>query len=166
MVIAMLYLPEPGELLTFEYPVRNRVDRPTEYRLRRIVVKEILDLREQPPVDSAWIVERPYTARGRHLVTGFDLDAKAERSFYLEAMRHAKRDTWITLGLYDPVTDDPRPLAAKGVYAPTEQDRAYMAAVLRHFRHRSQTSTHCLCATAFELTEEMLWDGTYRRDNE
>ena len=134
MVTAMseMCIPEPGEVIVFEYPTRNKVDRDPEYRTRRVIVREIYDLAESPPIDGEWLTRRPLIDRGRHLIVGFDLDAGREKSFYLEAMREFRTRCALCLALYDPI-DGHRPGYCKGPYAPTEDDRYRMAATVRVF---------------------------------
>lgn len=125
-----------GGLLQFEYPERNRVNLRPVWRSRTIVVESITDtLRD--PIDPRAVELEPLTRRGRWLLTGWDVDIGAERSFYVETMRGVWTPQWLSLGLYDPTDDGPLPLKICGMFAPTERDRLFLAEVLRRFREKT-----------------------------
>lgn len=77
---------EIGSLVQFLYPRHNfrGVVRDT-MELRRISVTAVRDIRDDP-LTSDDILREPNLRRGRLLVTGYDLDKHAERSFYVESM--------------------------------------------------------------------------------
>ena len=157
----MRHLPtsvQVGGLLQFEYPERNLLSLAPTWRTRTIVVESVTDtLRE--PIDPRAVELEPLTRRGRWLVTGWDVELEAERSFYVEAMRDVWTPQWLTLGLYDPVSDDPRPLSVRGVFAPTVPDRLFLAEVLRRYRRKvAPREDLWMNAGIFPLTADLLED--------
>ncbi len=152
-----LHLPvQLGGLLQFDYPERNLLTLEPTWRSRTIVVESITDtLRE--PIDPRAVELEPLLRRGRWLVTGWDVDLEAQRSFYLEAMRGVWTPQWLTLGLYDPMADEPGPLRIRGVFAPTVRDRLFLAEVLRRFRRKvAPREDLWMTAGVFPLTAELL----------
>ena len=121
-----------GELLQFEYPERNLLSVRPIWRPRTIVVDTVVDTLARP-VPGRWFRRRPLIRRGRHLVIGFDLELGQRRQFYVSAMRGMEHSHWLALALYDPCAEDPVPLRPDGPYAPTVEDRLYMAEVIRHY---------------------------------
>ena len=127
---------ERGELLRFSYPERNRLGICPLWKPRTIVVESLTDtLRE--PIDPLAVEIEPLTRRGRWLVTGWDVELGAQRSFYWEAMRGVESAAWLALSVYDPCGADPCPLRPRGLFAPTQRDRLFLADVLRRFRRRT-----------------------------
>lgn len=70
----------------FLYPAANYLQARQRLDRRRLRVESIRDLRQQP-LDPQTIELDPMLNRGRTLVTGWDLDKDAERTFYLESMQ-------------------------------------------------------------------------------
>jgi len=123
-----------GSLLAFDYPLANRLGLPLAYLTRRIVVTDVRDVLRRPLTPAA-VELVPLVRRGRWLITGYDLDRRAERSFYWEAMRHVARPSWLTLGLWDPLdAPDAPPRCTRGVFAPALSERLFLADVLRRYR--------------------------------
>lgn len=127
-------LPARGEVLQFEYPKRNLITERAVWRPRCIVVERVVDT-ASTPVPAHWFRRRPLIRRGRHLVVGYDLDKGDWRQFYVCAMRGMEHSHWLSLALYDPCTEDPVPQLPDGPFAPTVEDRLYMAEVIKHY-HR------------------------------
>lgn len=76
----------PGSLIQFFYPRHNFIGvRRETQELRRLLVTAVRDTRDEP-LESATFVYEPNLRRGRLIVTGYDLDKHAERSFYVESM--------------------------------------------------------------------------------
>jgi hypothetical protein len=80
----------PGSLVQFSYPRHNfKHVRRTARELRRVRVTAVRDLRDEP-LDGDTPMFEPKLARGTILVTGYDLDRHAERSFYVESMNELR----------------------------------------------------------------------------
>ena len=73
------------QLYRFLYPAINFACLPSKLEERRILVKSVRDT-ELQPLDEETLDSRPFTKRGRWLLTGLDLDKFEERSFYVESM--------------------------------------------------------------------------------
>lgn len=121
-----------GQVLQFEYPERNLLPQRAIWRPRCIVVDHVIDTRNTP-VPAYWFRRRPLIRRGRHLVVGYDLDKGDWRQFYVCAMRGMQHSHWLSLAFYDPCAHDPEPLHPDGPFAPTVEDRLYMAQVIEHY---------------------------------
>jgi hypothetical protein len=75
-----------GSLIQFCYPRHNFTGtRRCRLEQRRIRITAVRDLRDEP-LDPATLESEPHVRRGKLLVTGYDLDRHAERSFYVESM--------------------------------------------------------------------------------
>lgn len=122
----------PNEIASFEYPKSNCLNnRRPVYVRRSILVTDVWDMgRRGVAVQTVRL--RPMLARGRWLITGTCLDTGQERSFYAESMRDYQRQTWLTLGLFDPL-DKSGPILTRGQFAPTATDRRFLARVLDNF---------------------------------
>lgn len=121
-----------GQVISFEYPKSNQVhNRRPHYRRRTIAVTEVRDMSRHGVTLQA-IKTRPTLARGRWLVTGTCLETGQERSFYVESMKEKQQQTWLTLGLFDPLAES-GPVYTDGLYAPTAADRQFLCQVLDRF---------------------------------
>lgn len=82
-----IMLPQ-GTVVAFDYPAANFacVHRPRLER-RTAIVREVRDT-FAVPLEAATINAEPYLNRGRFLITCWDLDRKAERSFWDESMQN------------------------------------------------------------------------------
>lgn len=78
-----------GQVLEFEYPRHNYHQVPSKLERRRLLVQRIRDLAASP-LEPLTVQLDPLKRRGRLLVTGHDLDKRAERSFYLDSMLPAQ----------------------------------------------------------------------------
>ena len=75
-----------GVLIQFLYPRHNYRGARRDLEHRRLLVQAVRSL-DREPLDSTTIALDPYKDRGATLVTGWDLDRNAERSFYRESMK-------------------------------------------------------------------------------
>jgi hypothetical protein len=151
-------LPARGEVLQFEYPEKNLVTQRPVWQPRCIVVEDIIDT-TMSPIPSRWFLRRPLIRRGRHLVVGCDLDKGERRQFYLCAMRGVEHSHWLSLALYDPCTEDPVPLYPDGPFAPTVEDRLYMAEVIEHYnRLTADRPDIWLCLGVFPWRQSPIGD--------
>ena len=50
-----------------------------------------------------------------------------------------RKPAFVTLGLYDPLSDSPDPIVIQGMYAMTPEMMQYLAEVLRCFRRKTET---------------------------
>lgn len=123
---------ERGELLEFEYPERNLIGVPVVWRRRTILFECVHDM-ARTAIDPRAVEHKPLTRRGRHLVVGYDLERGRVRSFYVEAMRHVRKRTWLQLALFDPCEEQPRLRRPHGPYAPTTKARLFLTDVIRHY---------------------------------
>ena len=78
-----------GRSYSFRYPAHNFHGVVSKLEDRRITVESIRDLVKEP-IEHEWFELNPLIRRSRYLVTGRDLDKKAERSFYTESMKDIK----------------------------------------------------------------------------
>lgn len=122
-----------NEILKFDYPRLNTIDNPNpSYSPRIIRITKIRDLTHKT-LHPVTVQKNPLTTRGRWLITGICFDRNQERSFYFESMKHVARNTWLTLGLFDPIEPDPQPFFTIGIYAPIQRDRIFMAQIIQEF---------------------------------
>jgi hypothetical protein len=75
-----------GGRFSFWYPSHNLHGIPLEWVQRSITITGCYDMAAEP-IDGSDILFRPFVRRGSILITGFDHDLRAERQFYLEAIR-------------------------------------------------------------------------------
>lgn len=81
----------PGTALQCRYRRHNiRGIQQHKWELRRFIVRSVRDLRDEP-LDPTTPLLEPLVDRGNLLVTGFDIDKQAERSFYVERMSELRR---------------------------------------------------------------------------
>ena len=66
-------------------------------------------------------------------------------------MRHRLKDNWLTLQLVDPVDPESSAVASFGVFAPTVQDRNFMAIVIDYFYQVPETY-HALIVSPMEAS--------------
>lgn len=124
--------PRPGQVFVFHYPRSNELEARPAYRRRCILVRSVR-LLDQEPLRTITLRMNPLRRRGRTLVTGWDFDARGERSFYLESMREFRRQTWLALALFDPLDDQAGPLWLPWTFAPTATSRLRLAEACRVF---------------------------------
>lgn len=79
----------PGSVYSFTYPRYNYTGLPDRTESRRVRVVSVRDTHREP-LDPETTPLNPTLRRGRWLVTGWDLDRDAERSFYAESMRDVR----------------------------------------------------------------------------
>lgn len=84
-----------GSTIRFDYPAANYKGVRPRWERRCMRVEHVRPLCEQPLADITVELE-PNLNRGEVLVTGYDLDKDAERSFYLDRMQHVE-----TVAIYD-----------------------------------------------------------------
>lgn len=96
-------VPAVGQVLEFDYPRHNYHLVRSGLERRRLLVEKVRDLSAEP-LDQVTIQLDPELRRGRLLVTGQDLDKRAERSFYLESMLPfaGPRNPWLVVVDGDP----------------------------------------------------------------
>ena len=75
-------IPDPGDVLTLNYPIVTRVGRVAPSTPRSIDVTGVRDL-VAAPLTRAEILHRPFTRRSRFLVLGIDRETGDPRQFYL-----------------------------------------------------------------------------------
>ena len=75
----------PGCAYSFQYPAHNFRGVLSNLERRRLLVLSVRDTAREP-LETATHNLQPLLNRGRYLVTGQDLDKKAERTFYAESM--------------------------------------------------------------------------------
>lgn len=90
MILLTKELLRAGSVVSFLYPAANfsTVRRPKMER-RRLRVDRVR-LLDDNPLDSFTLEAEPDLRRGQTLITGYDLDKQAERSFYAESMREVR----------------------------------------------------------------------------
>ena len=144
---------QPGQVISFHYPKSNQVDnRRPVYSHRTVFVTEVRDVC-QGGLSPVTIRKRPYLARGRWLITGVCLDSGQERSFYLESMQERQRQTWYTLGLFDPLEHEQAgPEMTTGRYAPTRSGRDFMAAVIENY-NGTNCPDNCYAVGVFPIDD-------------
>lgn len=81
-----------GCAYSFHYPRHNYVGLPARTETRRIVVEALRDI-DCEPLEASTVASNPQLRRGRWLVTGFDLDRDASRSFYFDSMTEVRSMT-------------------------------------------------------------------------
>lgn len=81
-----------GRAYCFYYPRYNYLGLPPRLERRRVHVEVLRDL-DDNPLDVTTCPRNPLLRRGRWLMTGFDLDREAQRSFYLESMTQVQEMT-------------------------------------------------------------------------
>ena len=82
----MLATIERGTVIEFEYPAANYAGVRQRLEHRRLRIDQVRELAAQP-LEAVTINMDPLLRRGATLLTGMDLDKRAERSFYLESMQ-------------------------------------------------------------------------------
>lgn len=75
-----------GSVVQFSYPADNRFGVRTKLTPRRFLVESVRDT-ELAPIEPWALTLRPDLRRGRVLVTGYDFDRLAPRSFYVSSAR-------------------------------------------------------------------------------
>lgn len=85
------------KLLAGYYPAHNYRGIPLSYELRRFRVTAVRIIKESPLTEMA-LTERPTLIRGETLLTGWDIDKNAERSFYLERFRDGLEEADVEWG--------------------------------------------------------------------
>lgn len=95
-----------GAVVSFAYPTCNRLNVCTSLRRRRVLVECVRDT-EIDPVEPWALAKCPDLRRGRFLVSGYDLEVKQPRSFYLSSARSIQLvDACVKrFALYDPLGD-------------------------------------------------------------
>jgi hypothetical protein len=80
---------ESGMIIEFLYPASNHRGVRPRLERRRLRIDRVRELQREPidPITEEW---HPLVIRGQRLVTGWDLDKQAERSFYEESMRDVR----------------------------------------------------------------------------
>ncbi len=123
-----------GEIIHFDYPEQNTCDQPPVYKPRSVLVTEIRDMAKSG-YHPETIERRPTLNRGRWLITGICLERYERRMFYWDAARESRRETWLTLGLYDPLDDgeNPEPCIRVGKFAPTASQRELLRDAIRKY---------------------------------
>jgi len=122
-----------GDVISFDYPKSNRLNnKQPHFKSWTICVTAIRDVRRKRLCPTT-ISKNPMTNRGRWLVTGYCMESNVERSFYWEAMRGREVQTWLTLGLFDPCSPSNDPIKTYGKFAPTVNDRRFMARQISWF---------------------------------
>lgn len=76
-----------GKVLAGRYPAANYVGVRLRYEPRRVLVQAVRRLNERP-LERSTLKLDPFLRRFGVLVTGFDLDKRQERTFYLGAFRN------------------------------------------------------------------------------
>jgi hypothetical protein len=132
----MLPTIEPGQILSFAYPVHNRWGIPLEYRERTITVVAIRDVRRQP-LDSATIIACPTRRRGTLLIEGIDHECGERRTFWWESMRFSSSSEHfprlqLAIIPHDEPDDSPEPVGP--VFRQSLFDSMVLAATVRHLR--------------------------------
>lgn len=112
---------EPGSRIELSYPDSTLVDSLAKLVLRRIHVYRVRDLLSEPLTPEEFL-RRPYIRRSRWLVSGYDLDRKRYRQFYLGNSAEHRAPGLLKVGLYEPgavrpTWPFPRP------FGPTRADR-------------------------------------------
>lgn len=74
-----------GCAYTFLYPRYNYTGLPMRQEIRRVLIEAVRDTQSEP-IHEQTRNSNPLLNRGRTLITGFDLDRDATRSFYVESM--------------------------------------------------------------------------------
>lgn len=139
----MIPLFAAGQIAKFEYPESNKVGLDPRYRSRTVLVEEVREF-AAAGFHPETIARRPMTNRGRWLIVGTCLDSGEPRMFYFESMRHARKDSWLTLGLYDPIDENCVPVYHVGRFAPTRSDREYLFEVIREYGDQSEDRPHAV----------------------
>lgn len=127
-----------GDLLKFQYPVRNVISCRREWKQRTIIVESVIDT-SLVPVETRAFELRPLIRRGRWLIIGYDCDRGGLRKFYREAMRDVNKPAWLQLGLYDPCDEDDVWHPQLFPVPPIADARKWLAEVLRHYNRRTDT---------------------------
>ena len=76
-----------GKVVAGRYPAANYVGIRLRYEPRRVLVQSVRRLRDKP-LERGTLKLDPYLRRFGVIVTGFDLDKRQERTFYLGAFRN------------------------------------------------------------------------------
>ncbi len=79
-----------GDVVEFLYPRHNYAHAPLRWVARRVRVKEIRDITEQP-LDPITPVLNPHLRRSAVLLVGEDVTIGQERSFYVGSMVNVRR---------------------------------------------------------------------------
>lgn len=79
-----------GDVLEFDYPAANCSGVRLRWERRRVRVERVRDL-EDEPLASETCHRDQATRRSRWLLTGFDFEKQARRSFYAESMIDVRR---------------------------------------------------------------------------
>lgn len=135
---------EPGQVVVFRYPWPN-TDKPLKFRSRRLLVKEVRDVARKP-LSTITIERNPERCRGRWLIIGLDLDLNEERKFYRERMLEYQMDTWLQLGIHDPLDELPCTFLSRP-YAQCPRDMRAIQVIIAKFNHmaeRDPTVIHSL----------------------
>lgn len=145
-----------GDVVSFDYPKSNRLNnrRPT-YRRWTICVTGVRDVAKSR-LSTESFTRRPLLRRGRWLITGICLETCRERSFYLEAMRGRETKTWFTLGLFDPCEESAEPVYALGTYAPTVQDREFLAKVIAKYDSLVESASTWFSLGVFPVSDSTI----------
>jgi hypothetical protein len=128
-----------GTVLSFSYPTDNRIGARTRLRRRRLAIESVRDL-EEDPLDPITIWLNPWLRRGRFLASGYDLDLRARRMFYLDSARSVREleVPVFRIGAYDPL-DLTRPVDLLGpVLTDSAEDLRLAKDVLRIAAEQSE----------------------------
>lgn len=121
----------PGRVERICYPTHNRLDLPLEFVHREVKILSVRDMARKP-LELREFLAAPLLRRGRHLVTGIDLQLGCERSFYIDAAE-GKDLPALRLGLYDP-RDKTGPLSFfPRKFAATIEDRMALEQTILRF---------------------------------
>lgn len=127
-----------GSVLSFSYPLDNRLKVFTRLRRRRFVVESIRDIALEP-IEPWAIALRPDLRRGPVLITGHDLDLHLTRSFYVSSARSIRSLSMpiSRLALFDPC-DDSLPLKFVGpLWTDSNQDVGYIREIIGKYNERA-----------------------------
>ncbi len=140
-----------GEVVHFDYPEQNLCDRPPVYKPRSVLVTKIRYERKRK-LDC-----------GRWQIIGICFDSNAQRMFYWDAARESRRETWLTLGLYDPLDDDPEPFYRLGKFVSTKSQREFLRDVIIKYGERAEKGETAYCVGVFPWDDSMPEPDRLRR---
>ena len=125
---------EAGSRIELSYPDSTLVESLTRLRRRRVRVCGVRDLLREPLTPEEFC-RRPFIRRSRWLVTGYDLDRRQYRQFYLGSSGEYRSRGLLRVALYEPGADRPA-WPFPRAFGDTRAERALLVHALREWSRR------------------------------
>jgi hypothetical protein len=124
----------PGSRIELTYPDCNLVESLAKLRRRRIRVYSVRDLLSDP-LTPAEFLARAFIRRSRWLVSGYDIDRKSHRQFYLGSSAEHHCAGVLKVALYEPGSQRPTWPFPRS-FGETRRERCLLADAIRAWSER------------------------------